>query len=125
MTKRRIRELMDKGYEASATDRNLQTVLEIANEMMERGYSFQMVNIEKSQAHDFIIEGDTLIPPFRSVPGLGGSVANRIVEAREENPFLSKEDLQKRGGASKSIIEYLTEHGTIAHLPDEDQLSLF
>ena len=51
---------------------------------------------EKSQAFDFIIEGDTLIPPFISVPGLGENVAKRIVEAREDGPFLSKEDLNKR-----------------------------
>ncbi|MGT2357243.1 hypothetical protein ACVPOS_10535 [Staphylococcus aureus] len=42
----------------------------------------QPISLEKSQAFEFIIEGDTLIPPFISVPGLGENVAKRIVEAR-------------------------------------------
>ena len=84
-----------------------------------------MVSLEKSEADNFIIEGDTLIPPFRTVPGLGANVAQQIIQARQENTFLSKEDLQKRGKVSKTIIEYLSEHGVLRNLPDEDQLTLF
>lgn len=125
MVKRRIREIMSKGFDRSTKEANLQTVLEIANEMIERGYTFQMINLEKSHSDQFIIEGDTLIPPFNSVPGLGTNVAKQIIAARQENPFLSKEDLQKRGKVSKTVIEYLTEQGVLNGLPDEDQLSLF
>ena len=77
------------------------TVLEIMNEMAHRGFRMQPISLEKSQAFDFIIEGDTLIPPFISVPGLGENVAKRIVEAREDGPFLSKEDLNKKAGLSQ------------------------
>ena len=125
MVKRRIREIMAKGFDASVKDKNLLTVLELANEMLERGFKFQMVSLEKSEADNFIIEGDTLIPPFRTVPGLGANVAQQIIQARQENTFLSKEDLQKRGKVSKTIIEYLSEHGVLRDLPDEDQLTLF
>ena len=41
------------------------------NEMAHRGFRMQPISLEKSQAFDFIIEGDTLIPPFISVHGLG------------------------------------------------------
>ncbi|UUX34636.1 PolC-type DNA polymerase III [Fundicoccus culcitae] len=125
MVKRRIRDIQGKGLDASVKEKSLLTVLEVANEMLERGFKFQMVNLDKSDAENFIIEGDTLIPPFRAIPGLGLSVAQQICKAREEAPFLSKEDLQKRGKVSKTIIEYLTEHGVLNDLPDEDQLSLF
>ncbi|MGX7091398.1 PolC-type DNA polymerase III [Hutsoniella sourekii] len=125
MVKRRIREIRDKGFSATNKENVLITELEIANEMLERGYHFQMVNLEKSDAKNFIIEGDSLIPPFRAVPSLGTNVAEQIVKAREEASFLSKEDLQKRGKVSKTIIDYLTEHGVLDGLPDEDQLSLF
>ena len=37
------------------------------NEMAHRGYRMQPISLEKSQAFEFIIEGDTLIPPFISV----------------------------------------------------------
>lgn len=36
--------------------------------MMERGFTFQKVDLEKSASHDYIIEGNTLIP-FPIVPG--------------------------------------------------------
>ncbi|MCW6666417.1 PolC-type DNA polymerase III [Aerococcaceae bacterium NML190938] len=125
MVKRRIREINAKGFDASVKEKSLLTVLELANEMLERGYKFQMVSLGKSDADNFLIEGDTLIPPFRTVPGLGANVAQQIIQARNENPFLSKEDLQKRGKVSKTIIEYLSEHGVLRDLPDEDQLTLF
>ncbi|WP_124057316.1 PolC-type DNA polymerase III [Vaginisenegalia massiliensis] len=125
MVKRRIREINDKGFEASVKDKSLLTVLELANEMLERGFKFQMISLEKSDAEKFIIEGDTLIPPFRAVQGLGTNVAYQIIKARNEAPFLSKEDLQKRGKVSKTIIDYLADNGVLDGLPDQDQLSLF
>jgi DNA polymerase-3 subunit alpha (Gram-positive type) len=66
-----------------------------------------------------------LLAPFRAIPGLGENVAKQIVSAREEKPFLSKEDLQNRGKVSKTIIDYMTEQRVLDALPDENQLSLF
>ena len=124
-TKAAIKEITDKGMDASTKEKNLLTVLELANEMLERGLKIGMVDLYKSDAENFIIEGDTLIAPFRSVPSLGANVAKQIVIAREESKFLSKEDLATRGKVSKTIIEYLTEQGVLKDLPDENQLSLF
>lgn len=121
----KIKEITDKGLDASAKDKSLLTVLELANEMVERGFDFKMVDLEKSDAKDFIIEGNTLIAPFRAIPSLGTSVAQQIVESRKEKPFLSKEDLAKRGKVSKTVIEYMNENGVLKGLPDENQLSLF
>lgn len=123
--KARMKEIMDKGMEASTKEKNLLTVLEISNEMLERGFKFQMIDLYKSDAENFIIEGDTLIAPFRSVPSLGANVAKQIVIARQEQAFLSKEDLSNRGKVSKTLIEYMTENGVLDDLPDENQLSLF
>ena len=123
--KRRMKDIKDKGMEASTKETNLLTVLELANEMVERGFSFKMVDLDKSDASNFVIEGNSLIAPFRSIPGLGLNVANKIVEARNEQPFLSKKDLATRGKVSKTLIDYLTENKAITHLPDENQLSLF
>ncbi|WP_373792297.1 PolC-type DNA polymerase III, partial [Jeotgalibaca porci] len=120
-----MKEIMDKGLDASVKEKNLLTVLEIANEMVERGYEFKMVDIYKSDAKDFIIEENSLLAPFRAINGLGENVAKQIVIAREEQPFLSKEDLATRGKVSKTIIEYMDENGVLEGLPDENQLSLF
>ena len=65
------------------------------NEMAHRGFRMQPISLEKSQAFDFIIEGDTLIIHLFLYLDLE-NVAKRIVEAREDGPFLSKEDLNKR-----------------------------
>ncbi len=59
------------------------------------------------------------------MPGLGDNVAKQIVAAREERPFLSKEDLANRGKISKTLIDYMTTNHILDQLPDENQLSLF
>ncbi|PIO84397.1 PolC-type DNA polymerase III [Loigolactobacillus backii] len=122
-----MKEITDKGMDASAKEKNLLTVLELANEMLERGFKFEMVSVERSDAAEFVIEDDgkTLLAPFRAVPSLGMNVAKQIVSAREEKPFLSKEDLSKRGKVSKTLIDYLTENHVLDGMPDENQLSLF
>ncbi|MDP4107979.1 MAG: PolC-type DNA polymerase III, partial [Bacillota bacterium] len=121
----KIVEINAKGLDASNKEKSLLTVLELALEMTERGYSFQKINLYKSAATEFIIEGNTLIPPFNAIPGLGTNVAVNIVKAREHGEFLSKEDLQQRGKVSKTLIEYLDNQGCLADLPEQNQLSLF
>lgn len=90
--------------ELGKKEKDVLTVLELVNEMAHRGFSMQPISLEKSQAFDFIIEGDSLIPPFIAVPGLGENVAQRIVEARSEGPFLSKEDLNKKLAYHKRLL---------------------
>ncbi|WP_243354325.1 PolC-type DNA polymerase III [Bacillus litorisediminis] len=121
----RIEEIQAKGLDASAKEKNLLTVLELALEMCERGFSFQRVDLYRSHASEFVIDGNTLIPPFNSIPGLGTNAALNIVKAREEGEFLSKEDLQQRGKVSKTIMEYLESQGCLESLPEQNQLSLF
>jgi DNA polymerase III subunit alpha, Gram-positive type len=121
----RIEEISSKGLEASPKEKSLLTVLELALEMSERGFRFQKIDLYRSQAAEFVIDGDTLIPPFNSIPGLGTNVAQNIVNAREDGEFLSKEDLQQRGKVSKTIMEYLDNHGTLEAMPEQNQLSLF
>ena len=123
--KARMKEITDKGMDASTKEKNLLTILELANEMLERGFKFGMIDLYKSDAENFVIDGDTLIAPFRAVPSLGLNVAQTIVEARNEQKFLSKEDLANRGKVSKTLIEYMNENGVLNDLPDENQLSLF
>lgn len=121
----RVNELNQNFQELSKKEKDTLVVLELVNEMAQRGFKVQPVSIDKSDAFDFIIEGDTLIPPFISVPGLGASVAKRVVETRRDEGFISKEDLNKKAGVSQKLIEYLTELGSLDHLPDKAQLSIF
>ncbi|WP_281503680.1 PolC-type DNA polymerase III [Ectobacillus sp. JY-23] len=120
-----IDEILQKGLDASPKEKSLLTVLEMALEMCERGFSFSKVDLYRSSATDFIIDGMSLIPPFNAIDGLGTNAAINIVNAREQGEFLSKEDLQQRAKVSKTIISYLDTLGCLESLPDQNQLSLF
>ncbi len=121
-----MKEIQDKGMDASAKDKSLLTVLEIANECLERGIKIKMVDIDQSEATDFKIwDKHTILAPFNAVPGLGDNAAKQIVAARAEKKFLSKEDLAKRGKVSQTIMNYFEDNGVLEGMPDENQLSLF
>src|SRR5699024_4527568 len=100
-------------------------VLEVALEMCERGITFSQVDLYRSHATDFIVEGNELLPPFNIVEGLGTNAAYNIVKAREDGEFLSKEDLRERSRISKTVLDYLDKHGCLDGMADENQLSLF
>ncbi|WP_046179206.1 PolC-type DNA polymerase III [Domibacillus tundrae] len=120
-----LQEINAKGLDASPKEKNLMTVLELALEMVERGFTFKKVDLYRSSADEFVIDGNSLIPPFNALPGLGTNAAKNIVASRANGEFLSKEDLQQRGKVSKTIMEYLDKMGCLDALPDQNQLSLF
>ncbi|AKG05730.1 PolC-type DNA polymerase III [Salimicrobium jeotgali] len=121
----RIEDIQQKGLDATPKEKNLMTVLEISLEMCERGYNFGSVDLYRSTASEFIVDGNTLVPPFNAVDGLGTNAAINIVKAREDGEFLSKQDLRERSRISKTVLEYLDDHGCLSDMPDENQLSLF
>lgn len=125
--KGKINELVEKerNHDATAKDKNLETVLDLANEMLERGFNFKMVDLNRSDATKWLIDGNSLIAPFSAIPGLGINAAKQIVAAREEQEFLSKEDLAKRGHVSQTLIDFMTDQHVLDGLPDQNQLSLF
>ncbi|KLK95388.1 PolC-type DNA polymerase III [Lactococcus lactis] len=123
--KAKMKEIKDKGFDATNVETNLYTTLELCNEMLERGFTFGKIDLYRSEATEFVIDGDTLIPPFVTMDGLGENVAKQIVAARAEGEFLSKMELRKRGGVSQTIIENMTNMGVLEGMPDDNQLSLF
>ena len=125
--KARIADIAEKrkNNEASNVENDLYTTLEIVNEMLERGYKFGRLDLYRSDAIEFQIDGDTLIPPFISLDGLGENVAKQIVKARAEGEFLSKMELRKRGGLSATLVEKMTDMGILGNLPEDNQLNLF
>ncbi|GIO22000.1 PolC-type DNA polymerase III [Oceanobacillus sp. J11TS1] len=123
--RKRMEEISYKGNDASPKEKNLLTVLELSLEMCERGLSFKKVDLYKSSATEFIVDGDTLLPPFNAVDGIGTNAAINIVKAREEGEFLSKEDLRERSKISKTVLEYLDNHGCLEGMEEKNQLSLF
>ena len=121
---------LETKIESAKKAEDLLIVLLVAQEMTQRGYSFKMVDINKSAAKDFIIEGDSLIMPFISIPGLGENCAFGIVEEREKEAFKSKNDVLKRGHINKTVFEKMNSLQVFDSLPDleeakEETLDLF
>jgi len=114
-----------KHDEATNKDKAVYGVLELCNEMLARGYEFSTIDLYKSHWHDFVIDGNRLIPPFRAVDGLGNNVARSIIDARADGEFLSVQELRNRTGLSTTLIEKLKDLGALAGMPEENQLSLF
>ncbi|WP_163536831.1 PolC-type DNA polymerase III [Gracilibacillus sp. YIM 98692] len=123
--RKRIKDILDKGNDASPKEKSLLTVLELALEMNERGYDFQKVDLYRSSATEFLVDGKSLIPPFNAVDGLGTNAAINIEKAREDGEFLSKEDLRERSKISKTVLEYLDQQGCLEGMAEKNQLSLF
>ena len=123
---RRARE--DKTQKVSDKELAIYDTLELALEMACRGYRFANVSINRSAANEFIMDPDddkSIIPPFTSLDGLGDNVGKSIVKAREERPFLSKEDVLKRTQLSKSLLDRLDMMNALEGLDDENQMTLF
>jgi len=109
-------------------ERQLINTLEVALEMTLRGYRFKKVDLYQSQANEFMVDPQNdhlIIPPFTSIDSLGENVAERIVNARDERKFISREDLMKRTGLNKTLMEKLAAMGCLSELQEENQLSLF
>ena len=60
-----------------------------------------------------------------ALQGMGENAALSIARERENGAFLSKEDLIKRTKVSKTVVEKLSEHGSLDGMSDKNQLSFF
>ncbi len=121
-----IKSVYQQGFRASVQDKSIATYLELANEMIERGYEFEKVDLYKSHPTKFLITEKGLRPPLASLAGVGNNAALSIAEARDvNNPFISREDLRQRAGIGKSVIERLADVGVLDDLPESNQIDLF
>ena len=121
-----IENIEKKGYEATNKENNIYEVLLIALEASARKIKFAPIDINKSDAKDFIpLDDNTLLPPFRALDGLGDVVAQKIVEERNDHPFISIEDLQKRGKISSTLIDKMRLMGILDDMDESSQLTLF
>lgn len=122
---RRLIEIEEKAFQATPKEKAMISILEMALEMTARGFSFKGIDLYKSDATKFLVDGDSLIPPFSAIAGIGVNAAKNIAAAKEDGPFLSIEDFQTRSKASKTIVELLGSMGCFRGLPESNQLSLF
>ena len=121
-----IEEKAITGTKGTTKEKNKLTVLEIVIEFYARGFHFLPIDLYKSDAKRFIIEGNALIPPFNSLQGLGDTAAQGIVEGRENGgEFKTIEEFKQRTSVGKTLVELLKENGVLKGIPETNQLSLF
>ena len=125
VAKAALREIEDKGNDATAKELNKATVLELVIEFYERGFKFLPIDLYKSDARKFAVSADGLIPPLNSLQGLGLNVAQSIVDGRKDGEFKTIEEFKSRTAAGSSIVELLKENGVLKGIPESDQMSLF
>ena len=124
--KQKIQEIHELGNDATAKDKTMLTVLEVALEMYARKIKIIPVDIYKSDATTFIVVDDsTILPPMIALQGVGENAAINIQNERENGEFISKEDLRKRTKISKTVVETLSNHGSLNNMSEKNQLSLF
>lgn len=107
------------------TQKDTLTSLELALEMLCRGYGFENIRFGKSHYNNFILSGSNLILPYKIIEGAGEKVTKKIYEQSLAEPFSSIEDLKKRTGASAAVIEELEAMGALEGLQKTDQFSFF
>lgn len=103
------------------------TTLEVANEMVSRGFKFGNLSVRKSHSTEWIINYKTnsIIPPFNAVEGLGDKIAESIIEAREKADFTSIEDFVSRTSINKTQLEKFHNLNAFEGLNKSEQMSLF
>lgn len=123
--KNKIAELESLGNQKTAKEKNLLTVLEVALEMHARGYEMKRVDLYNSDSDKFLVTQDGILPPLKSLDGVGENVARNIVRERAVSAFLSIEDLSKRTKSSRTVIDALKVHGCLENMQATNQLDLF
>ncbi len=121
----RFLEVKKAGKEASPKDQDMQPHLETAYEMWCRGYEFYPCDLDKSDGVKYTIEENGLRIPFTALPGIPATAGQQISDARKDGPFMSVDDLKKRSGVGKSIIDALRDQGLLAKLPETAQIEFF
>lgn len=99
--------------------------MRLVQEMYARGFEFMPIDLFKSHSRNFQIIDGKLLPPFKSIDGLGEAAADGIFEAAKSGPFLSKEDFINRSKVSRTSANLMADLGILRGLPESNQLSLF
>lgn len=116
------------GFKASPQEKANVTYLELVNEMFERGFKFEPIDIYKSHWERFTITENGLRPPLCALGGVGKVAAQAIsvvMDKKRDDPYLTQYDLRSTPGIGKSVMEILKEVGALADMPESNQGSLF
>ena len=120
-----IKEIEDKGNEATAKENETCQTLYLVREALARGVKFLNVDLKKSDATAFLPENGKIRMPFNSLSGLGETAAEKIIEARDNYDIFSIQELREHTGISKTVIEILRRNHVLDGLSETNQFSIF
>ncbi len=101
-------------------------LLEMVEEMYNRGLSFAPLSLKDSEAWRFSLnEKKEIIPPFSVIPGISVAMGESIVAARAAGPFKHRAELKERCGLGQVAMESLEAYGLLDGLPESNQMDLF
>ncbi|MBE6823981.1 MAG: PolC-type DNA polymerase III [Ruminococcaceae bacterium] len=123
--KEKIRSINQKGFEASAKEKQEIPMLQIMNEMLSRGIEVLPVDVNKSDSKRFLIENGKIRLPFCSLSGIGEAAAESLSEIGKTTQYLSIEDMIQKTKVNKAVIEILRDCGALEGIPESSQMSLF
>jgi DNA polymerase III alpha chain len=105
---------IESDKEATDLEKDSVAALEVASECFGRGFKIVPPDIAISEASEFVADEKNmrLVASFSSIPGLGVSAAEKIVAARSEKPYESREDFAERSGANKTVVAKLAAFGS-------------
>jgi DNA polymerase-3 subunit alpha (Gram-positive type) len=105
--------------EMTAKEQSRINTLKSASEMLKLGYKFLPIDLNKSEANEFVIENNNALRmPFVAIDGLGQVAADNIVMNRKEKLFTQK-DFVKRVKINKTILKKFKDEMIIEKLPEE------
>ncbi|MFA6370210.1 MAG: PolC-type DNA polymerase III [Bacilli bacterium] len=118
-----------KGGENRLTpkEEEIEKTLQIAMEMLDRGYNIQNIDLYRSEATRYGVDHKTnsIIPPFTCIDGLGESAAVTVVNERKNGEFISIDDLIERTKLNSQNIDNLMRLGVLKNLPEKNQMNIF
>ena len=119
-----IARLKGMGTARTVKDDALLDSMQVALEMICRGYRFLPIDFHKSHATQYQMEADGLRLPFMSIKGVGEGAAYQVAKAADRTDIISIDDVIQLGGVGKSVAAALKEHGVFGDLPDSSQVPL-
>ncbi len=120
-----VKDIEAMGKQAKQKEAEKMTTYQIVLEAMARGIEFLPVDINKSDAFKFLVEGDNIRMPFSVFNGVGESAAAAIAATRDSGDYISQEDFKIKAGISATVLELMNRENVFGSLPQTAQLSFF
>lgn len=122
--KEAIREYEQK-QNATQTEKDALTIMEVVNEMYERNIEFLPVDLYLSESKKFKVEKEGIRPPLCAIKGFGYVDAEKIVVSRKDGKFDSIEQLTIRAKLGKVAVDTLRKAGCLDGMPESAQMNFF